>query len=106
MEMEYDYSLIEKRFADYLLNLIGPNENLDNEREKKFNIVKTILENSFYNEGIKPHIYSFGSYPTRTYLPESDMDMTILLEDKNTKKVIFISDQKKEQKYVLKIILG
>ena len=78
-----DYKQIEKNFADYIINLLGPNDDLDSQREKKFNSLRGIIINSFSQEiGIVPHIYCFGSFPLKTYLQESDLDITIILEDK------------------------
>jgi DNA polymerase sigma len=78
-----DYKLLEKHFADYILNLLGPNEELDSNREKKFNVLRGIVIGSFIQEiGIIPHVFCFGSFPLKTYLQESDLDITIILEDK------------------------
>ena len=78
-----DYKQLEKHFADYIINLLGPNDDLDSQREKKFNSLRGIIINSFMQEiGIVPHIYCFGSFPLKTYLQESDLDITIILEDK------------------------
>jgi hypothetical protein len=79
-----DYKQLEKHFADYIINLLGPNEELDAQREKKFNSLRGIIIGSFQQEiGIMPHIFCFGSFPLKTYLQESDLDITIILEDKS-----------------------
>lgn len=78
-----DYKQLEKHFADYIINLLGPNEELDFQREKKFNSLRGIIIGSFIQEiGIIPHVFCFGSFPLKTYLQESDLDITIILEDK------------------------
>jgi DNA polymerase sigma len=87
--MEINFPQIEKKFTDYIINIIGPSQELDNSRESKFNKIKHILQKAFIQEkGIKFHIFSFGSFPMRTYLPDSDMDITIILEDIQTKTII------------------
>ena len=83
--MECDYTRIENDFRDYILNTLGPNEEHDYSRENKFRLIQKIIQNGFASEqGIVPHVFSFGSFPLRTYLPDSDMDITVILEDKKT----------------------
>jgi hypothetical protein len=87
--MECNYFKVEKVFSDYIINLIGPNSNQDYSREMKFKSIKKVLENGFYLEnGITPHVFSFGSFPLRTYMSDSDMDITIILEDRMTGNII------------------
>lgn len=79
-----DHTLIENKFAEYILGQLGPNKELDNQREEKFNFLKQIITNAIEKEffNIKPHIFIFGSFPLKTYLQDSDLDITILFEDK------------------------
>jgi hypothetical protein len=97
-----DYEKIEKKFAEYIINLHGPNMEQDKSREIKFEFIKNLILNYFENlekdmtlpvnsEGssemksnlkLKPHIFCFGSYPMKTYLQDSDLDITIIFEDK------------------------
>lgn len=86
--MEFNYSLIEKKFSEYILKLIGPSEEQNKIRESKFQKIKNIFERIFEEQGITAHIFSFGSYPIKTYLPESDIDITIIIEDSSTGKII------------------
>jgi len=87
--MEYNYSLIEKAFTEYILNYSGPNREQDDYREEKYNIIKNIILKAFQDEQeIKIKIFSFGSYPFKSYHRDSDIDMTIILIDKNTNKLI------------------
>jgi hypothetical protein len=83
--MSLDYTKIENKFADYILNLLGPNEELDKQREEKFNFIKTLIIKSLKVEypDLTPHIYCFGSFPLKTYLNDSDLDITILFEEKS-----------------------
>lgn len=84
-----DYVKIEKHFVDYIINLVGPNEDYDKQREEKFKNIKKIIENSFENEqDLHPHIFCFGSYPLKTYLQDSDLDITIMFEDKTNESII------------------
>jgi DNA polymerase sigma len=87
--MECDYSKLENNFVEYILNLIGPNIELDKSREIKFHALKNIISKAFFiDQTIIPHFFCYGSYPLQTYLPDSDMDVTIILEDKNTHTII------------------
>lgn len=86
--MEYNYAQIDNNFADYIINLIGPSSERDESRENKFKSIKKIILKSFQDQNIIPHIFSFGSFPMRTYLPDSDIDITIILEDKNSKAIM------------------
>ena len=86
--MECNYSQIERVFSDYIIKLIGPSVEQDQFRQSRFLIVKNVLEKAFREHGITPHIFSFGSFPIRTYLPESDMDVTIILEDAGSQQIL------------------
>ena len=87
--MEYNYSLIERAFAEYILNYSGPNKEQDEYREEKYNIIKNVILKSFQEEqDIKIKIFSFGSFPFKSYHRDSDIDMTIILIDKTTNKLI------------------
>ncbi len=80
-----EYTNIENKFSDYILQLLGPNEELDRQREEKFKFIKDLITTVFEHEcpDIKPHILCFGSFPLKTYLHESDLDITILFEEKS-----------------------
>ena len=41
--MEYNYSLIEKVFTEYILSYSGPNKELDEYREDKYTVIKNII---------------------------------------------------------------
>ena len=87
--MEYNYTLIEKVFTDYILNYSGPNKEQDDNREEKYKIIKSVLLKSFQDEpDIKIKIFSFGSFPYKSYHRDRDIDMTIVLLDKTTDKLI------------------
>ncbi len=80
--MENKFEKLERTFVDYVINLVGPNKVNEMERSEKLEIMKHIIKSSFESESnIIPHIFCFGSFPMKTYLPESDMDVTIVLED-------------------------
>jgi DNA polymerase sigma len=86
--MDY-YIKIENKLTDYLLDTLGPNVNTDKEREEKFLHIKKVIEKAFENDNtILPHIYCFGSFPLKTYLTDSDLDITIIFEDRETKNII------------------
>ena len=87
--MDYNYILIEKVFTDYILNYSGPNKEQDDYREEKYKIIKNVLLKAFQDEpDIKIKIFSFGSFPFKSYHRDSDIDMTIVLIDKTTDKLI------------------
>lgn len=82
-----DYIAIEKTLINYIINLIGPNQHQNELRENKFNIIKKIVLETFSNlEDIQGHIFYFGSFPMKTYLPDSDLDITVLLSHKKNGK--------------------
>lgn len=87
--MEINFFQLETNFTDYIISLVGPSVEQDYVRESKLNQIKYIITKAFQSEqNIKPHIYSFGSFPIRTYLPDSDLDVTIILEDLETQTII------------------
>ena len=87
-----DYTKVEDSFTDFIINLVGPNEVSDKEREEKFIYIKNLITKTLIEEKIEliPHIFCFGSFPIKTYLQDSDLDITLIFEDRNTKS--FITD--------------
>lgn len=87
---------IERLFVDFILKLVGPNEEREKERNEKYNLVTRIIEDSLkiqYPHFI-PYIFPYGSFPLKTYLKESDIDITIFFENKaNNQILINISDE-------------
>ena len=85
-----DYKKVEDCFTDFIINLVGPNEVSDREREEKFNYIKNLITKTLIEENIEltPHIFCFGSFPIKTYLQDSDLDITLVFENKNTKSFI------------------
>lgn len=89
MNMEYNYSLIEKNFIDYIISIAGPSKEQDDLRMSKCAIIKKVIQNGFVNEpDIKVHTFSFGSFPFKSYHRDSDMDISVVLVDKKTNKLI------------------
>ena len=87
--MEYNYNLIEKVFIDYILSYSGPNKEQDEYREEKYNIIKNVILTAFQEEQeIKIEIFTYGSFPFKSYHRDSDIDMTIILIDKTTNKLM------------------
>lgn len=81
-----DFTKLENFFVDFILSKVGPTPESDNSREEKFSKIKNILVEAFNNENYIPHIFSFGSCSTKTYLTDSDLDITIIFEEKSTNK--------------------
>ena len=85
-----NYKKIEELYVDFILELTGPNSDLENERSINFSIVKgiiiTILNKKFpyYNTYILP----YGSFPMKSYLKNADIDITIFLQSKQEQNII------------------
>jgi DNA polymerase sigma len=94
--MEEGYSRIEETFVNYLISLIGPTDEENTLRETKFQLLKKLLEEAFYEKGYNVKLLNFGSFPLRTYLPESDMDSTLIFENENGGYLILNQDQQRE----------
>lgn len=100
-----NYKKLEELFVDFILDLIGPTEERENERNTNISIIKSILINSFnyklpdYNIYILP----YGSFPFKTYLKNGDIDLTIILEKKISKKIL-IEIPNSFIQYILSII--
>lgn len=77
---------LENNFTDFILDIVGPNKSSDNYRLEKYNQIKKILFDAFKEDTYIPHIFSFGSCSTKTYLQDSDIDITLVFEDKSTNK--------------------
>ena len=80
---------VERLFVDFILNEIGPSEEKEKDRNEKYNLVKQIMQNALilnYPEYI-PHIFLYGSFSIKTYLKDSDIDITIILENKESHEI-------------------
>jgi DNA polymerase sigma len=82
-----DFIKLESVFTEYILDLIGPNEDLDKKRKENFEFIEQIIKDGISKEypDIEPHVFLFGSYPLKSYLQESDLDVTIIFQDKKNK---------------------
>ena len=81
---------LEELFVDFILDIIGPNEIQETERNNKYFIVKKLIEDDLskqFPEYIL-HILSYGSFPIKEYLKDADIDITIFLENKNTHEIL------------------
>ena len=81
---------IERLFADFIINELGPSEEKEKIRNTKYDLVKHIIENALilnYPDYI-PHIFVYGSFYLKTYLKDSDIDITIILEKKENHEII------------------
>ena len=92
----------KKSFVNYLLKLTGPNREEDKKREDKYeNLKKYLLEELKKDEKLKKYnfyIFSFGSFPFKIYLNKSDIDITIVIKDKNTNLILY-NDTNNEENY-------
>ena len=83
-------SKIERLFVDFILNEVGPNDEKEKERNEKYNLVKQLIENalSLNYPNYIPHIFLHGSFSIKTYLKDSDIDITIILENKENHELL------------------
>lgn len=81
-----DFTRLENYFVDFILSIVGPTPESDKSRDEKFSKIKNVLMEAFKDDDYIPHIFSFGSCSTKTYLTDSDLDITIVFEDKVTNK--------------------
>ena len=85
-----NYNKIEELYVDFILDIIGPNVETENDRNMKLKVVKTIITNIF-NQNLPDyitHVYQYGSFPLKTYLKDADIDITIFFESKIEKKIL------------------
>ncbi|MCQ2819847.1 MAG: nucleotidyltransferase domain-containing protein [archaeon] len=87
--MEMNNFKIERVFSNYMLDLIGPTE----ERETKFNsvfkMVKIIISERLNKKfpDYESKIFPYGSVPLKTYLKDSDVDITIFFSKKANEEI-------------------
>ena len=81
---------LQRLFVDFILKEVGPNEENEKDRNTKYNLVKQIIENSLiinYPNYI-PHLFVYGSFSIKTYLKDSDIDIAIVLENKENHELL------------------
>ena len=96
---------IESLFVNFILKLVGPTEERENERNSKYTLIKTIIEESLiiHYPNYIPHIFLYGSFPIKIYLKDSDIDITIIFEDKQKSQLLIDLSQDEINK-ILSII--
>ena len=85
-----NYKKIEELFVDLILEIIAPNIEREKERNDSFSIIKDIIVKKFYSKLPDYFIYilPYGSFPTKTYLKNADIDITIFFQLKTTNKIL------------------
>ena len=86
-----NYKKIEELFVDFILDIIGPNPERESERNNNLSIAQKIIS-KILSEKLPDYItyvFPYGSFPTKTYLKDADIDITIFFESKMTKKILF-----------------
>ena len=85
-----NYKKIEELFIDYILNVIGPNEKSETDRNINLSYIKGIILNILTQKlpDYKTHILQYGSFPIKTYLKDADIDITIFFESKSENRVL------------------
>lgn len=68
---------VEEQFVEYFMDKIGPSRKTEKNREKVFSTLTKILDSKYENYG-KVVICKYGSDPLKTYLPNSDIDITLI----------------------------
>ena len=85
-----NYNKIEELYADFILEIIGPTLETENERNINLSIVKGIITKIFEEKlpDYTTYILPYGSFPIKTYLKDADIDITIFFESKSEEKVL------------------
>ena len=76
---------IENLFVDYIIDSIGPNKQREEQRQKIFLDIKSIILQSLEveNKSYLINIIPFGSFPSKMYISDSDIDISILIRNKD-----------------------
>ena len=85
-----NYNKIEELYVDFILEIIGPTLETENERNINLSIVKGIITKIFEEKlpDYTTYLLPYGSFPIKTYLKNADIDITIFFESKSEKKVL------------------
>ncbi|KAH0467048.1 hypothetical protein IEQ34_004286 [Dendrobium chrysotoxum] len=73
------WSKVEERTAE-LIDCIQPNRPSEELRNAVANYVRTLIKKCFFCE-----VFTFGSVPLKTYLPDGDIDLTVFSNSEYTK---------------------
>jgi hypothetical protein len=77
---------VESQFTSYFLQKLGPSKTSENKRKHIFELIKSVIEKT-YSKSSEPnhiegeqnvHVLKYGSDPLKTYLPDSDIDITVV----------------------------
>ena len=79
---------IQDQFFEYIMLLFGPTKELEKKIEQKFMIIKSTLIKTFEEEGFVPHVFTYGSFPMKSFIKNSDLDITIILENVKTNTIV------------------
>ena len=85
-----NYKKIEELFVDFILDIIGPNADREDERNHNLSFVQGIISNILSKKlpDYIAHVLPYGSFPTKTYLKDADIDITIFFESKINKNIL------------------
>lgn len=79
--MRVDYTkAVEDAFVNYFLNKVGPTEESERMRKSIFAKVKSLIEKALGGSS-QIMVIRYGSDPLKTYLPDSDIDITVIRRD-------------------------
>ena len=81
---------IDKLFVDFIIDLVGSTPERDFLRKTQIEMIKPIIRKNLSNDfpNFNSYILIYGSFSIKSYLKDADIDITILFEEKNTKKLI------------------
>lgn len=78
---------LENCFVQYIINLVGPTEAIEQELRSKYDQIYDLLQKFFESTKLNFKIINFGSFPSKIYHTNSDLDVTVVLLDQTGTKV-------------------
>lgn len=83
-----EYKILQDMFVDFILEKVGPTKEKEDLIKSVFNSIKKIILTSLQEEikYLNIEIIPFGSFPSKLYIKDSDLDLSIffLNKDSNT----------------------
>ena len=81
---------IEELYIDFILDLIGPNIEREQERNTNLEVVTNIIRDTLNKKftNFNTYIFHYGSFPMKAYLKNADIDITIFLQSRENKTIM------------------
>lgn len=86
MEMsDIEKKALESMFVDFILDKIGPNKSREDSYSKTIQEITKLLVSSTEEEQktLTVQVHAFGSFPSKLYIDDSDIDVTIMFLNKD-----------------------